>query len=100
VLAKTYGIPLYVAAPTSTIDMSLQSGDVIPIEQREVTHLAGQILAPEGVEAAHPAFDVTPHTLISAIITEKGIVEPPLEENLCRITREPQTDGTTQHVEG
>jgi methylthioribose-1-phosphate isomerase len=103
VLAQTHGIPFYVAAPTSTIDMSLQNGDDIPIEQRderEVTHLAGQILAPEGVEAAHPAFDVTPHTLISAIITEKGIVEPPLEENVRRITRDPQTGGTAFRVEG
>jgi methylthioribose-1-phosphate isomerase len=102
VLAQTHGIPFYVAAPTSTIDMSLQSGDDIPIEQRdqrEVTHLAGQLLAPEGVEAAHPAFDVTPHTLISAIITEKGILEPPLQENLRRITRGPQSGGTTPRVE-
>jgi methylthioribose-1-phosphate isomerase len=102
VLARTHGIPFYVAAPTSTIDMSLQSGDGIPIEQRdqrEVTHLADQMLAPEGVGAAHPAFDVTPHTLISAIITEKGIVEPPFEENLRRVTQDPQTGGTTPHIE-
>ena len=63
-LAYAHAIPFYVAAPTSTIDMNLESGDDIPIEQRdpeEVTHLAGQLLAPEGVRAAHPAFDVTPH---------------------------------------
>jgi methylthioribose-1-phosphate isomerase len=68
--------------------MRLQSGDEIQIEQRdprEVTHLAGQNLAPEGVEAAHPAFDVTPHALISAIITERGIVEPPFKVELRRI---------------
>jgi methylthioribose-1-phosphate isomerase len=102
VLAQTHAIPFYVAAPSSTIDMSLQSGDDIPIEerdQREVVHLAGQMLAPEGVEAAHPAFDVTPHTLISAIITEKGIVEPPFEENLRRITRNLSTGGTTLRIE-
>jgi len=88
VLARAHAIPFYVAAPTSTIDMRLQSGDEIPIEQRdprEVTHLAGQVLAPEGVEAAHPAFDVTPHALIAAIITERGIIEPPFEEELRRI---------------
>jgi methylthioribose-1-phosphate isomerase len=88
VLARAHAIPFYVAAPTSTIDMGLKCGDDIPIEQRdpsEVTHLAGQVLAPEGVEAAHPAFDVTPHALISAIITEQGIVEPPFEKELRRI---------------
>jgi methylthioribose-1-phosphate isomerase len=88
VLAKAHGIPFYVAAPTSTIDLQLQSGDEIPIEQRdphEVTHLAGQPLAPAGVQAAHPAFDVTPHHLITAIITERGIVEPPFAANLQRL---------------
>jgi methylthioribose-1-phosphate isomerase len=90
VLAHAHAIPFYVAAPTSTIDMSLESGDDIPIEQRsphEVTHLAGQPLAPEGVRAAHPAFDVTPHDLVTAIITEQGIVEPPFEANLRRLVR-------------
>ena len=94
VLARAHTIPFYVAAPTSTIDMRLKSGDEIPIEQRdprEVTHLAGQVLAPEGVEAAHPAFDVTPHGLISAIITEQGIVEPPFEQELRRIMKTSDT---------
>ncbi len=94
VLARAHAIPFYVAAPTSTIDMRLKSGDDIPIEQRdpqEVTHLAGQVLAPEGVRAAHPAFDVTPHDLVSAIITEQGIVEPPFETNLRRIMKDRQT---------
>jgi methylthioribose-1-phosphate isomerase len=88
VLAKAHGIPFYVAAPTSTIDLSLQHGDEIPIERRdpaEVTHLAGQSLAPAGVPAAHPAFDVTPHELITAIITEWGIVVPPFSEGLRRV---------------
>ena len=79
VLARAHAIPFYVAVPTSTVDMSLESGDDIPIEQRdprEVTHIGDQILAPEGVEAAHPAFDVTPHDLVTAIITEHGVVEP------------------------
>jgi methylthioribose-1-phosphate isomerase len=96
VMARAHAIPFYVAAPTSTIDTSLQSGDDIPIEQRdprEVTHLAGQFLAPEGVQAAHPAFDVTPHDLITAIITERGIVEPPFDTGLRRVTRAPRSTG-------
>jgi methylthioribose-1-phosphate isomerase len=77
VLAKENGIPFYVAAPTSTIDLSLKSGAEIPIEERnpeEVTSLKGVRLAPQGVAAANPAFDVTPHKYITAIITEKGVV--------------------------
>ena len=77
VLAAENGVPFYVAAPTSTIDLSLSSGVEIPIEERnpeEVTSIGGVSLAPKGVRAANPAFDVTPHHYISAIITEKGIV--------------------------
>jgi methylthioribose-1-phosphate isomerase len=77
VLAKENGIPFYVAAPTSTIDLSLSSGAEIPIEERnpeEVTSIKGVRLAPKGVKAANPAFDVTPHKYITAIITEKGII--------------------------
>ena len=88
VLAHAHAIPFYVAAPTSTIDMSLENGEQIPIEQRdprEVTHLGEMALAPEGVEAANPAFDVTPHDLVTAIITEKGIVEAPLDKGLRRL---------------
>ena len=88
VLARAHSIPFYVAAPTSTLDPSLASGHEIPIEERdpqEVTRLAGQSLAPEGVRAAHPAFDVTPHHLVTAIITERGVVEPPFETNLPRV---------------
>ncbi|HEX6289262.1 MAG TPA: S-methyl-5-thioribose-1-phosphate isomerase [Herpetosiphonaceae bacterium] len=102
VLAKAHGIPFYVAAPTSTIDMSLASGDDIPIEQRdpsEVIHLAGQLLAPVGVQAAHPAFDVTPHDLITAIITERGIVEPPFEHNLRWVMEQPAAEGDRQPIE-
>lgn len=86
ILARAHQIPFYVAAPTSTIDLSLAHGDLIPIEERssdEVTHLAGQRIAPLGVHAAHPAFDVTPHELISAIITERGVVYPSYGEQLC-----------------
>jgi len=90
VLAKAHNIPFYVAAPTSTIDFNLNSGDDIPIEQRdpsEVTMIAGQQVAPEGVTAAHPAFDVTPHELVTAIITEQGIVEPPYLDSLGRLVQ-------------
>jgi len=76
VLARENSIPFYVAAPTSTIDLSLASGDKIPIEERdprELTHIQGVPIAPEGVTAANPAFDITPHDYISAIITEKDI---------------------------
>jgi methylthioribose-1-phosphate isomerase len=87
VLARAHSIPFYVAAPSSTVDFSLPNGDAIPIEQRdpsEVTTLGGQPIAPAGVAAAHPAFDITPHELITAIVTERGIVYPPYEENLRR----------------
>jgi methylthioribose-1-phosphate isomerase len=85
VLAHENGIPFYVAAPLSTIDMSLTSGDQIPIEERssaEVTRLAGVAIAPAGVEARHPAFDVTPHRYITAIITERGVARAPYTESL------------------
>ncbi|MGD9646396.1 MAG: S-methyl-5-thioribose-1-phosphate isomerase [Pirellulales bacterium] len=79
VLAAAHGIPFYVAAPSSTFDLSLPSGDEIPIEQRdprEVTHGFGRQTAPEGVKVYNPAFDVTPARLIRAIICERGIIEP------------------------
>jgi methylthioribose-1-phosphate isomerase len=85
VLAKESEIPFYVAAPTSTIDLSLSSGDKIPIEERsseEVTHIQGVPIAPEGIRAANPAFDVTPHGYITAIITEKGIIRKSYTEEL------------------
>ncbi len=87
VLCKENGVPFYVAAPTSTVDLSLACGDDIPIEERrpeEVTHLAGQRVAPEGCRAANPAFDVTPHRYVTAIITENGVVHPPFQEGLQR----------------
>ena len=85
VLAKENGIPFYVAAPTSTVDLSLASGDEIEIEQRageEVTHFKGAPTAPVGVEAINPAFDVTPHRYITAIVTESGVVRSPYVESL------------------
>jgi methylthioribose-1-phosphate isomerase len=85
VLCKENGLPFYVAAPTSTVDLSLPSGLEIPIEERseaEVTHLGGKRIAPEGVHAAHPAFDVTPNRYVTAIITEQGVHYPPFEPAL------------------
>ena len=82
VLAKENNIPFYVAAPTSTIDLSLSCGAKIPIEERnweEVTYIQGIPIAPEGIGVANPAFDITPHNYISAIITEKGIIREPYE---------------------
>jgi methylthioribose-1-phosphate isomerase len=90
VLAKENGIPFYVAAPTSTIDLSLPSGDEIPIEERnlgEVTYIQGVQIAPKGIKAANPAFDITSHNYISAIITEKGIIKEPYKEELMKIVR-------------
>lgn len=88
VLANAHGIPFYVAAPTSTVDLSLASGYQIPIEERspdEVTHIQRVAVAPAGVKAANPAFDVTPPGYIAAIITEKGIVRAPYAEGLKRV---------------
>ncbi|TWT99944.1 Methylthioribose-1-phosphate isomerase [Botrimarina colliarenosi] len=83
VQAKHHGVPFYVAAPTTTFDLSITSGDEIPIEQRapeEITEAFGRRTAPEGVEVDNPAFDVTPAELITAIITERGVIEPVSEE--------------------
>ena len=88
VLAKETRMPFYVAAPTSTIDRSLSSGDKIPIEERspeEVTHIQGRPIAPEGTRAANPAFDITPHRYITAIITEKGIIGKPYAQKIREI---------------
>jgi methylthioribose-1-phosphate isomerase len=87
VIARENKVPFYVAAPISTLDMSIASGDDIPIEQRspdEVTHLAGTRISAD-VSAAHPAFDVTPARLITAIITERGVATAPFEESLRRL---------------
>jgi methylthioribose-1-phosphate isomerase len=88
VLAKENNIPLYIAAAVSTIDISLKTGDKIPIEERkaeEVTHFQGISIAPEGVTAVNPAFDVTPHKYITAIVTDKGIIKEPYTEGIKRI---------------
>ena len=91
VLAKEHGIPFYVAAPISTVDLETPDGDKIPIEQRnpsEVTHLAGKLLTPAGVRVENPAFDVTPAGYVTAIITERGIARAPYEQSLARLARE------------
>ena len=88
VLAHENGVPFYVAAPVSTLDLELPSGDQIPIEQRsgdEVTHLFGIAIAPEGIRVENPAFDVTPNRYVTAIITERGVARPPYGESLRRI---------------
>ena len=85
VLAKEHGIPFYVAAPWSTIDLATPDGDHIPIEQRdarEVTHIAGKQITPDGIRVENPAFDVTPHRYVAAIITERGIAKTPFSESL------------------
>src|SRR5579885_2333140 len=89
VLAKEHGIPFYVAAPWSTIDLATPTGDAIPIEQRssdEVTHIAGKAIAPEGVSVENPAFDVTPSKYVTAIVTERGIARSPYTESLGRLS--------------
>ncbi len=101
VLAKWHGIPLYVAAPTSTLDLKLPSGQDIPIEERdsrEVTHFRGHPVAPNGVKAFNPAFDVTPHSLIRAIITEKGIIQRPFLNNLQEMFATPNSKLRTPNL--
>ncbi len=93
VLAKEHGIPFYVAAPTSTIDLETPTGKEIPIEQRdrkEVTHVHDESMAPEGIGVANPAFDVTPARLVTAIITEEGVARPPYKESLARLVEQAQ----------
>jgi len=88
VLAKEHGIPFYVAAPWSTVDMNTASGDHIPIEQRsheEITHHGGKHLTPDGVQVENPAFDVTPSKYVTAIITERGILRTPYPESLRKM---------------
>ena len=85
VLAKENGVPFFVAAPVSTLDLTLRSGDEIPIEQRspaEVTHVFGVAVAPEGTAVQNPAFDVTPQRYVNAIITERGVARAPYETSL------------------
>ena len=88
ILAKYFNIPMYIAAPTPTIDLRTPTGKDIPIEERdssEITCKFGVWTAPKGVKTYNPAFDVTPHENITAIVTEKGITYPPFKENLKNI---------------
>jgi methylthioribose-1-phosphate isomerase len=88
ILAEHFSIPFYVATPSSTIDLDCPTGDDIPIEERtddEVTSFGGVQTSPDGVKVRNPAFDVTPHTLVAGLITERGIVRPPYRENLMRL---------------
>ncbi|MBK6796936.1 MAG: S-methyl-5-thioribose-1-phosphate isomerase [Acidobacteria bacterium] len=88
VLAKENNLPFYVAAPISTLDLNIETGEQIPIEERselEVSHIKGIQLSPDGISIANPAFDVTPNRYISAIITEKGIARPPFKESLKKL---------------
>jgi methylthioribose-1-phosphate isomerase len=88
ILARHFGVPFFVAAPLSTIDVKAKTGADIPIEQRsadEVTHVAGRATAPDGVDAYNPAFDVTPAELIAAIVTEKGVLRPPYGGAIARL---------------
>jgi methylthioribose-1-phosphate isomerase len=92
VLAREHGVPFYVAAPRATVDLSTPSGDAIPIEERgreEVAVLGGRTLVPDGVPVRHPAFDVTPAGLLTAIVTEAGVVRAPYEAGLAEICGRP-----------
>jgi methylthioribose-1-phosphate isomerase len=91
VLAKEHGIPFYVAAPISTVDLATPDGSKIPIEQRntkEVTHIGGRQMVPDGVNVENPAFDVTPAKYVAAIITERGIARAPYGESLRALANE------------
>ncbi|MBW7457672.1 S-methyl-5-thioribose-1-phosphate isomerase, partial [Paenibacillus sepulcri] len=88
VLAKAHNIPFYVACPLSTVDLNTASGELIPIEERdaeEITEGFGKRTAPRGIKVYNPAFDVTPHDYVTAIITEKGVIKPPYDVNLKKL---------------
>src|SRR5262249_5969131 len=98
VLAKEHGIPFFVAAPWSTVDLATPDGDGIPIEQRsarEVTHFAGKQITPDGIRVENPAFDVTPHRYVAAIITERGLARAPYSESLQALTNEAELQTTS-----
>lgn len=91
VLAKEHGIPFYVAAPISTVDLACPSGNEIPIEERnirEVTHIGGKQMVPDGVAVENPAFDVTPAQYVAAIITERGVARAPFDDSLRKLAAE------------
>ena len=99
VLAREHGLPFYVAAPLSTIDLMTPDGSAIPIEERperEVTHVGASRLTPVGATIRNPAFDVTPAKFVTAIITERGIARPPYQESLAALMDSPALAGTHQ----
>src|SRR5271167_2744980 len=103
ILAKEHGIPFYVAAPISTVDLATPDGSGIPIEQRnkiEVTHIGGRQMTPDGVEIENPAFDVTPAKYVAAIITERGIARAPYEESLRELAQRVSRRDPVGQVEG
>lgn len=90
--ANANGVPVYAVMPTSTVDLSMPDGDHIPIEERDSAEVLqievqGQRVTPTGAKARNPAFDITPHSLITALVTEKGVVYPPFQQNLDRVMR-------------
>src|SRR5439155_15404724 len=90
VLANAHGVPFYIAAPISTVDLATADGSAIPIEERsarEVTDIGGSRIAPDGVAVRHPAFDVTPARLITAIITDRGVLRAPYEMSIAECYR-------------
>jgi methylthioribose-1-phosphate isomerase len=92
-MAKEHGIPFYVAAPISTVDLDTPDGSKIPIEQRsarEVTHIGGRQMTPDGVGIENPAFDVTPAKYVTAIVTERGIARAPYEKSLRELAGQVQ----------
>ncbi len=96
VLCHENQVPFYLAAPISTLDLSLQNGAEIPIEQRsadEVLRIGDQPIAPQGVAAAHPAFDLTPARYVTAIVTDQGIARAPYADSLARLAEQAQSSG-------
>jgi methylthioribose-1-phosphate isomerase len=88
ILAHAHNIPFYVAAPVSTIDPATATGDQIPIEERherEVTHVGSNRLTPDGARIRNPAFDVTPHRYVTAIVTERGVIRPPYDQGIAEL---------------
>jgi methylthioribose-1-phosphate isomerase len=98
ILAKEHGIPFYVAAPWSTLDLQTATGEAIPIEQRdarEVTHANGKQMTPHGVAIENPAFDVTPAKYVTAIITERGVLHAPYEQSIRKMAEQPAAELVT-----
>ena len=95
-LARAHGIPFYVAAPANTFDRSLATGEGIPIEERdprEITHPLGRQVAPEGISVYNPAFDVTPAELITAIVCQRGVIQPVNRATVAAVLGPPTADG-------